>query len=178
MLIFNKKSISSHIAIFFCLILVTDILAIGSGARTCTNSKCASKTTGTATATTGGSTGGAPTSTSGSSSGGTGTAGSVITGNATYYTFYNSSLGSCGIALSTITGSMGSMIVALPPDYMKANCGMCVNVTYQGKTIKVNVTDTCADCASTHIDLSDVAFQQLAAESVGNIPITWQIVPC
>ena len=105
------------------------------------------------------------TSSSGSSSG-------AIQGTATYYTTWSSSPGSCGQI------PQNGSIVAINSSYMNGKCGSCIQVNYQGKTIKVTVTDTCAGCDSTHIDLSNLAFQQLAPLSDGNIPVTWSFVPC
>jgi len=79
-------------------------------------------------------------------------------------------LGSCGKPLQN-----SDFIVALPPSYMKASCSKCVDVFYNGKSIKVTVEDTCPGCATTgRIDLSIGAWKALESNTgKGLIPVTW-----
>ena len=50
-------------------------------------------------------------------------------------------------------------------------------MTYNGNTITVPVEDKCPTCDSTHIDLSEPAFAELAPPADGNVSgITWEFV--
>lgn len=109
---------------------------------------------------------------SGSSSGGSLGAGAKQ-GTATFYTFWTG-LGSCGQTQSAANPD----VVAIPAMYMKGKCGSCILIDYNGKTLKVKVTDTCPECDPTHLDLSDVAFAKLESKDKGKINIKWDFVPC
>jgi hypothetical protein len=58
---------------------------------------------------------------------------------------------------------------------MKASCSKCIDVYYNGKSIKVTAQDTCPGCASTgRIDLSIGAWKALEPNTgKGLIPVTW-----
>ncbi|THU87576.1 hypothetical protein K435DRAFT_804188 [Dendrothele bispora CBS 962.96] len=75
------------------------------------------------------------------------------TGDATNYT---PGLGSCGQ-----TNTEADMVVAVHTP----QCGKQISATYQGKTIKVKVVDTCPACAEGDLDLSPAAFGQWADAS-------------
>jgi rare lipoprotein A (peptidoglycan hydrolase) len=51
-------------------------------------------------------------------------------------------------------------------------------IDYNGKKLKVKVTDTCPGCTPDKIDLSDEAFSQLDSKDKGIISIKWDFVPC
>jgi len=55
-------------------------------------------------------------------------------------------------------------------------CGQNLKATYDGKSVVVKVVDRCADCdIPTSIDLSPVAFSQLADQSVGRLyNVLWE----
>jgi hypothetical protein len=53
--------------------------------------------------------------------------------------------------------STGDYWAAVPNWGKGENCGLCVSVTYQNKTIIATVIDNCASCGSGHIDLSPAA---------------------
>lgn len=114
-------------------------------------------------------TGSVASSTSSASAGSTGS----IQGTASYYTEWSSNPGSCGF----IPGK-DELIAAVNAQYMPAKCNQCIQVNYEGKSIKVKVTDTCPACDSTKLDLSNTAFAQLAPLSKGILQITWSWVPC
>jgi hypothetical protein len=63
-------------------------------------------------------------------------------------------------------------------------CGMCVNVTWMGRTITATVVDACATCPSSqHIDLSLSAAVALGLGQGGmtghpTSGVTWQAVAC
>lgn len=52
-------------------------------------------------------------------------------------------------------------------------CGHMINITYNNKTIKVKVVDSCASCDANHLDLSPAAFNSLANPDLGVIDIQW-----
>ena len=54
-------------------------------------------------------------------------------------------------------------------------CGRSMTVTGpDGKTVTVTVADTCEGCAPGDVDLTPVAFQQLASLDVGRLHgVTW-----
>jgi expansin (peptidoglycan-binding protein) len=100
-------------------------------------------------------------------------------GNMTYYT--DAGYGACG---TQIDASSQYLVAVSYQWWTTANpnndplCqGISVQVTYQGNTITVPVEDKCPSCDSTHIDLSEPAFAELAPTGLGNVDgITWQFV--
>lgn len=104
--------------------------------------------------------------------------GQPINGNSTYYN--DAGYGACGTQID----ASSQLLVAVPAAYWTtANpnddplCqGVSVQVTYNGTTITVPVEDKCPSCDSTHIDLSQPAFEELADPNLGNIPVTWEFV--
>ncbi|KAK7694839.1 hypothetical protein QCA50_002027 [Cerrena zonata] len=124
----------------------------------------------------------APAPTTTASSGGSGS-GDTYSGDGT---FYDTGLGACGI-----TNSDSDFIAAIGhggfdsfPGYNGANpnnnpiCNKEALVHYQGKSVKVKITDRCGGCDNPYsLDFSPAAFQQLADPSVGRIhDITWSWV--
>jgi expansin (peptidoglycan-binding protein) len=63
-------------------------------------------------------------------------------------------------------------------------CGMCVDVTFLGKSITATVVDECATCpTSNHIDLGPAAAQALGLGQNGQTGdptsgVTWKAVEC
>ncbi len=104
--------------------------------------------------------------------------GQPIDGTATYYN--DAGYGACGTQID----ASSQPLVAVSPAWWTASnpnndplCqGVSVQVTYNGTTITVPVTDRCASCDANHIDLSQPAFQQLASTDAGVINVTWQFV--
>jgi len=95
---------------------------------------------------------------------------------ASFYTEWATGIGSCGYP-----AGQDKLIVAMPMDIMadKGNCGKCVQVNHEGKSVTVKVTDSCPACKEHgRIDLSDTAFEQLASKDKGIIDITWKWVDC
>jgi expansin (peptidoglycan-binding protein) len=69
------------------------------------------------------------------------------------------------------------------PGYTGANpnnnplCGKTAQVTYQGTTISVSLTDRCTECAEYDLDFTTTAFEKFAALGVGRITgIQWEII--
>ncbi|MEU6037782.1 cysteine/serine endopeptidase inhibitor [Actinomadura sp. NPDC047616] len=104
--------------------------------------------------------------------------GQTIQGNATYYDA--AGYGACGTQINAAT----EMLVAVSASYWTTPnpnndllCqGVFVEVTANGRTVRVPVKDKCPSCSPSHIDLSLPAFRQLADPAQGNIPVTWKFV--
>ncbi|MFI1798061.1 cysteine/serine endopeptidase inhibitor [Streptomyces sp. NPDC020379] len=105
--------------------------------------------------------------------------GQSMSGKTTYYT--DKGYGACGTPIDATSQDL----VAVPASWWTSTnpnndplCkGISVEVSYQGKTIRVPVKDKCPSCDRTHIDLSKTAFQKLAPLDKGVINgITWKFV--
>ena len=60
-----------------------------------------------------------------------------------------------------------------------ASCGTCVSVTGpNGAKVTAMVVDQCPGCGPNHLDLFPDAFAKLASPSAGEIPVSWEEVPC
>lgn len=67
-----------------------------------------------------------------------------------------------------------------------ATCGACVEMSYQGRTVKITVADSCLVdnnnpvCQTGHIDLSRGAWNALTNNAPGTIirGVSWRFVPC
>jgi hypothetical protein len=102
-------------------------------------------------------------------------------GQATYYTFWNSAQVSCNPMKCPDDG----FCAAIPLTYMqpsgstKASCGKCIKVVYQQKAAIVRVMDTCPECPDTNIDMSDKLFQALVGDlGLGRVQVDWNFVDC
>ena len=103
--------------------------------------------------------------------------GETYSGDATYY---DVGLGACGI-----TNSDSELVAAMNYEQFDSFgsmsngnpiCGKKAELHYGSKSVVVTIEDKCPGCAYGSIDLSPTAFQQLADESLGRIPITWNWV--
>jgi hypothetical protein len=97
--------------------------------------------------------------------------------------------GTCptGIRDSISNTSTGTYFAAFPVGSFGQGsyCGMCVDVSYQGKTITATIVDECATCtnSSGHIDLSLGAAVALGVGQGGSTGdpmngVTWKAVAC
>ncbi|KAG0009490.1 hypothetical protein BGZ81_003357, partial [Podila clonocystis] len=89
-------------------------------------------------------------------------------------TWFTDSVGSCGTQFTT-----NDMIVAMNAPQQGGNnsqCGKRVRIQHNGKSITAKVVDTCPECASGSLDLSQAAFSSLAGLDQGVIDITWSFV--
>ncbi|KAI5900697.1 barwin-like endoglucanase [Schizophyllum commune H4-8] len=100
-----------------------------------------------------------------------------ISGRATYYLPENN-YGACGTRIKNT-----DYAVALSSDQYGggSHCGKKLKASSpphpdNGHSVTVTVRDLCPGCAANSLDLTSSAFQQLAALSVGNIPVTWNWV--
>ncbi|KAK3384833.1 RlpA-like double-psi beta-barrel-protein domain-containing protein-containing protein [Podospora didyma] len=91
-------------------------------------------------------------------------------GTFTYYNVETGSVGACGSRNRNT-----DMVVAMASaDFKQSNCFRKLRVKYNGKTILVQVTDSCPGCKKGGLDLSQGAFKQLANLNVGLIKGTWE----
>ena len=80
--------------------------------------------------------------------------------------------------------STGSNFAAIAQPYWNAGqyCGMCVSISYQGKSVTATIVDECASCPTDgHLDLSPSAASALGLTSqIGQVTsgVTWQEVAC
>ncbi|WP_198679487.1 cysteine/serine endopeptidase inhibitor [Thermomonospora amylolytica] len=104
--------------------------------------------------------------------------GQPINGNATYYN--DAGYGACGTQINAATEMLAAVSAAYWTTPNPNNDPLCqgvwVEVSYNGRTIRVPVKDKCPSCSNTHIDLSYPAFSRLADPALGNIPVTWKFV--
>ncbi|KAI8577335.1 hypothetical protein K450DRAFT_252669 [Umbelopsis ramanniana AG] len=98
-----------------------------------------------------------------------------FSGDATYY---NPSAGtnSCGTQASD-SDIMAAMNVAQMQNganpNANPNCGRKVAIKGPKGSVTVTILDTCPGCASGDIDMSPAAFDKIADEAQGRVPITW-----
>ncbi|MFI9722064.1 cysteine/serine endopeptidase inhibitor [Streptomyces sp. NPDC052396] len=105
--------------------------------------------------------------------------GQPMSGKMTYYT--DRGYGACG---TPIDASSQDLVAVPAAWWTSANpnndplCqGISVEVSYNGRTVRVPVRDKCPSCDRTHIDLSQPAFARLAPLDRGVINgITWKFV--
>lgn len=55
----------------------------------------------------------------------------------------------------------------------KGLCGKSVTVNGPKGSVTVTIVDTCMGCASGSIDMSPAAFNQIADQAQGRVPISW-----
>ncbi|MEV5508074.1 cysteine/serine endopeptidase inhibitor [Streptomyces orinoci] len=105
--------------------------------------------------------------------------GRPMTGKMTYYT--DKGYGACGTPIDATSQNL----VAVPaawwtspnPNNDPLCQGLSVEVSYNGRTIRVPVKDKCPSCDPTHLDLSRPAFASLAPLDRGVVNgITWKFV--
>ncbi len=113
------------------------------------------------------------TSSSGNDASGDSATGMIYAGQATYYDADGT--GSCGFKATPNDLDVAAMNGS---QYKKSWCGQCVLVTGPKGTVKVRIVDLCPGCAFGGLDLSQQAFQAIAALSAGRVKITWHVVPC
>ncbi|KAL7269600.1 hypothetical protein RUND412_007725 [Rhizina undulata] len=112
------------------------------------------------------------------------TSGDIFTGDGTYY---NPALGACGIN-STDTDFVGAVSwIVFDKAQVGGNpnnnplCGRKVRVsrfrselsTPVNASVEVTIVDRCTGCNATAIDLSPVAFDQIAEQVLGRVLVSW-----
>jgi len=66
------------------------------------------------------------------------------------------------------------MICAMNVEQMsKALCGKSITVNGPLGSVTVTIVDTCMGCASGSVDLSPAAFNKIADQAQGRVPISW-----
>jgi len=76
-------------------------------------------------------------------------------------------LGSCGTEI--VGGQIAMAAVDVPSQY----CGRCIEISLGGKTTRATVADTCPECASGDLDVTQDVFSQLTSLGVGRIRMDW-----
>jgi hypothetical protein len=103
----------------------------------------------------------------------TGSGSSDFSGDAT---FYSPGMGSCGIESSDsdfIAALNAPQFGSYPNPNQNPNCGKKATVQRNGKSVTVTIVDKCPACKEGDLDLSPAAFDAIADESEGRVPITW-----
>ncbi|MBH1937477.1 RlpA-like double-psi beta-barrel domain-containing protein [Streptomyces sp. AV19] len=105
--------------------------------------------------------------------------GQPVNGKATYYN--DRGYGACGTyvdpAAEDLVAVSAAWWTSANPNDDPLCGGVSVEVSYNGRTIRVPVKDKCPSCSADHIDLSEAAFKKLAPTSVGVLNgITWKFV--
>ncbi|MFF4223741.1 cysteine/serine endopeptidase inhibitor [Streptomyces abikoensis] len=105
--------------------------------------------------------------------------GRAVTGKMTYYT--DRGYGACGTPIDATSQDLVAVSAAWWTSGNPNNDPLCkgisVEVSYNGRTIRVPVKDKCPSCDRSHIDLSRTAFQKLAPLDKGVVNgITWKFV--
>jgi len=96
-------------------------------------------------------------------------------GEATYYTFA-SGAGACMFDSTPNDLMIGAMNAI---DYAGSQiCGACVIVEGPRGTIAIRIVDLCPECPVGNIDLSPLAFSQIADTVLGRVPIRWHVESC
>ena len=86
--------------------------------------------------------------------------------------------------VSTVQNISTTHFAAIPmgPLGNGQNCGMCVEISYGGRTITATVVDACPSCLTDeHVDLSLSAAEALGmTEEMGQVEsgVTWRVVGC
>ncbi|TKR67117.1 hypothetical protein L596_023319 [Steinernema carpocapsae] len=83
--------------------------------------------------------------------------------------------GSCGIPVNAAK----DMAVALSKELFSYNlCAVCVQITYEHRTIRVPVTDICASCDKEGFLLSEPAFVQFSHDIISRIHANYMFAKC
>ncbi|EIW51730.1 uncharacterized protein TRAVEDRAFT_32245 [Trametes versicolor FP-101664 SS1] len=102
-----------------------------------------------------------------------------FTGNATFF-FQKGIAGACG-TVHPDSALIAAMQTERYGDLSKQSslCGKQVQITNtkNGKTVTVTIADACPTCGTGNdIDLSQGAFDQIATEEEGEVPISWKFI--
>jgi len=98
-------------------------------------------------------------------------------------TFYAPGVGACGVDSSAtdFICAIGHDLFDSLPDGGNPNnspwCGRQIRAfDASGSSVVVTVVDRCTGCAEYDLDFSPAAFDELAPESEGRVPITWEFI--
>ncbi|VDC05954.1 unnamed protein product [Peniophora sp. CBMAI 1063] len=97
----------------------------------------------------------------------------ITGGEATFY-FQGGVAGACG----QVNPDSALIVAEQAQRFKQSDCGRRVQVTntQNGRTVVATVADECPGCQgnANSLDLSQGAFDQIADESQGIVPITWE----
>lgn len=99
---------------------------------------------------------------------------SGFSGFATYFIPDGITPGSCGYSFDRDNYVVGISLSQIN----SFQCGACIQVQGPLGTVVVQVEDTCSDCRYGEINLSQVAFDTIANDSVGRVYVNWFPVQC
>lgn len=98
-------------------------------------------------------------------------------------TFYAAGTGNCG-GQNTEWDSIVAISKSLYNSNLASNgwvsnfCNQCISISYNGKTKKAKIVDSCPECAEYDLDMSKSLFTFFADESVGRMKVSWDFAPC
>ncbi|KAI1300286.1 carbohydrate-binding module family 63 protein [Xylaria venustula] len=102
---------------------------------------------------------------------------SAVTGTSTFYGG-NLNGGDCSFTTYTLpSGIYGTAFSGSAWD-SAANCGACLEVTANGKSIIAMIVDKCPECEEGHLDLFEDAFDVLSPSSSDPLSTSYTFVDC
>ncbi|KAI0143602.1 carbohydrate-binding module family 63 protein [Xylariaceae sp. FL1272] len=101
----------------------------------------------------------------------------AVTGTSTFYGG-NLNGGTCSFSTYTLpSGIYGTAYSGSSWD-SAANCGACIEVTANGKSIVAMIVDQCPECDAGHLDLFEDAFDVLSPSSSDPLATSYTFVDC
>ncbi|KAI5793288.1 RlpA-like double-psi beta-barrel-protein domain-containing protein-containing protein [Geopyxis carbonaria] len=88
-------------------------------------------------------------------------------------TYYATGLGACGV-INTEGENVAALSVAKFGN--GEHCGKTISVTGPLGTTTAIVTDKCQGCALDDVDMTLIAFKQVAAQADGRVHISWSFL--
>ncbi|KAI0543395.1 carbohydrate-binding module family 63 protein [Xylaria curta] len=101
----------------------------------------------------------------------------AVTGTSTFYGG-NLNGGTCSFSTYTLpSGVFGTAFSGLAWN-SAAQCGACIEVTANGKSITAMIVDKCPECDAGHLDLFQNAFNVLSPSSTDPLSTSYTFVKC
>ncbi|ODQ77680.1 hypothetical protein BABINDRAFT_27268, partial [Babjeviella inositovora NRRL Y-12698] len=95
-------------------------------------------------------------------------------GRGTYYDVGNDNCGTVSTNSEYVVAIAQSLYeTEAGTDDISGYCGKYINASYDNKSVRVRVVDSCESCTDNDLDFSPAAFEQLANKDVGVIQVTW-----
>lgn len=92
-------------------------------------------------------------------------------------TWYNATgAGNCSYDASP--NDMDVAAMDMPQFNNSAMCGACAEIDGPQGTVTVRIVDSCPECPSGHLDLSQQAFAKISPVSAGRVTTQWRLVSC
>ncbi|KAK9761500.1 hypothetical protein K7432_013561 [Basidiobolus ranarum] len=96
-------------------------------------------------------------------------------------TYYDPGLGACEVVSSEneyIAALNHVQFGVFARSKNSPACFSCAMVHGPSGSVKVKIVDMCPGCKYGDIDLSPLAFDQIASKAQGRVPISWEFTPC